>query len=76
MSTVRHPAERAWSAQRRALAPTLEDVLPKMIAGCEGKRPSGTLPRLRIVHRLDKEGRNCLKSLRAPVAQVDRAQDS
>src|SRR5438105_1718861 len=28
MSTVRHPAERAWDERRKALSPTLEDVVP------------------------------------------------
>jgi 23S rRNA pseudouridine1911/1915/1917 synthase len=51
-ATVRHPAERAWSEKRKALEPTLEDIVPKLIAG-RGRK--GTLPRLRVVHRLDKE---------------------
>jgi 23S rRNA pseudouridine1911/1915/1917 synthase len=55
MNTVRHPAERAWPARRKALNPTLEDVLPMLIARQE-KRPSKQrVPRLRVVHRLDKE---------------------
>lgn len=45
MNTVRHPAEREWSEQRRALAPTLQDVVAKLTGG----KP------LRVVHRLDKE---------------------
>jgi 23S rRNA pseudouridine1911/1915/1917 synthase len=55
LSTVRHPAERAWTARRKALHPTLEDLLPPLIAAREGKRRKGPLPRLRVVHRLDKE---------------------
>jgi 23S rRNA pseudouridine1911/1915/1917 synthase len=54
MSTVRHPAERAWPEKRKALSPTLEDLLPGLIAQQEG-RAKGSLPRLRVVHRLDKE---------------------
>src|SRR6201987_2994974 len=30
ISTVRHPAERAWDERRKALSPTLEDVVPKL----------------------------------------------
>jgi len=45
MNTVRHPAEREWPEQRRALSPTLQDVVAKMTGG----KP------LRVVHRLDKE---------------------
>src|SRR5262245_28921715 len=55
MSTVRHPAERAWTQRRKALSPTLEDVVPKLIAQREGRVRKGPLPRLRVVHRLDKE---------------------
>jgi 23S rRNA pseudouridine1911/1915/1917 synthase len=53
MSTVRHPAERAWDERRKALSPTLEDVVPAIIARAEGRSRQG--PRLRVVHRLDKE---------------------
>ncbi|HTU90730.1 MAG TPA: RluA family pseudouridine synthase [Gemmataceae bacterium] len=55
ISTVRHPAERAWTKRRKALSPTLEDLAPKLIAQREGRVRKGPLPRLRIVHRLDKE---------------------
>jgi 23S rRNA pseudouridine1911/1915/1917 synthase len=55
LSTVRHPTERAWPARRKALHPTLEDILPPLIAAREGKKHKGPLPRLRAVHRLDKE---------------------
>jgi 23S rRNA pseudouridine1911/1915/1917 synthase len=53
--TVRHPAEREWNERRRALAPTLDDLVGKLIARREGRIRKGPLPRLRIVHRLDKE---------------------
>jgi 23S rRNA pseudouridine1911/1915/1917 synthase len=46
MNTVRHPAEREWAEGRKKLSPTLEDIVPEVI---------GRGPRLRIVHRLDKE---------------------
>jgi 23S rRNA pseudouridine1911/1915/1917 synthase len=55
ISTVRHPSERAWNARRKALSPTLEDLVPPLIVREEGRRQKGTLPRLRIVQRLDKE---------------------
>ncbi|HEY7329942.1 MAG TPA: RluA family pseudouridine synthase [Gemmataceae bacterium] len=54
ISTVRHPAERDWTDRRKALSPTLEDLVPKLIAKREGRFRKGPLPRLRIVHRLDK----------------------
>src|SRR5579875_1854308 len=55
ISTVRHPAERLWTERRKMLSPTLEDLVPKLIARREGHRCKGPLPRLRIVHRLDKD---------------------
>ncbi len=55
ISTVRHPAERAWTERRKALSPTLEDLVPKLIRQREGRIHKGPLPRLRVVHRLDKE---------------------
>jgi 23S rRNA pseudouridine1911/1915/1917 synthase len=55
MSTVRHPAEREWTERRKALSPTLEDLVPPLIARREGRHGKGPPPRLRVVHRLDKE---------------------
>jgi 23S rRNA pseudouridine1911/1915/1917 synthase len=53
LSTVRHPLERDWTERRKALAPTLEDLTPPIIARQEGRHAKG--PRLRVVHRLDKD---------------------
>jgi 23S rRNA pseudouridine1911/1915/1917 synthase len=55
IATVRHPLERGWPAQRKALAPTLEEIVPALIAQDEGRIAKGPLPRLRVVHRIDKE---------------------
>ncbi len=55
INTVRHPAERAWTARRRALSPTLEDLVPRLIQRQEGRSQKGPPPRLRVVQRLDKE---------------------
>jgi len=51
--TVRHPAEYEWSPRRRALAPTLDDLVLAQIGKRSPQPKKG--PRLRIVHRLDKE---------------------
>jgi 23S rRNA pseudouridine1911/1915/1917 synthase len=53
--TVRHPSERDWTERRKALSPTLEDLVPPLIAAREGRSRKGPLPRLRVVQRLDKE---------------------
>lgn len=54
VNTVRHPAERDWAERRRRLDPTLEDLTQFAVAR-RLNRSSHALPRLRIVHRLDKE---------------------
>jgi 23S rRNA pseudouridine1911/1915/1917 synthase len=69
LSTVRHPTERAWPAQRKALHPTLQDLVPSLIAAREGKRRKGPLPRLRIVHRIDKETSGLVVFARTPAAE-------
>jgi 23S rRNA pseudouridine1911/1915/1917 synthase len=55
INTVRHPAERAWNERRKALSPTLEDLVPRLIVKKEGHAHKGPPPRLRVVQRLDKE---------------------
>jgi 23S rRNA pseudouridine1911/1915/1917 synthase len=65
MNTVRHPAEREWSIERRMKSPTLEDVLPPLIEAREGKKPR----RLRVVHRIDKETSGLVVFARTPLAE-------
>jgi 23S rRNA pseudouridine1911/1915/1917 synthase len=69
VATVRHPAERAWTARRKALHPTLEDLIPGLIARKEGRRQKGPLPRLRAVHRLDKDTSGLVVFARTVVAE-------
>jgi 23S rRNA pseudouridine1911/1915/1917 synthase len=68
VNTVRHPAELEWSDQRRAADPTLEDLTQWAIAK-ELDRPARELPRLRIVHRLDRETSGLLVFARSPLAE-------
>src|SRR5262249_54983114 len=68
VSTVRHPSERDWNAQRKALSPTLEDLVPPLIARTEGRLRMGPLPRLRVVQRLDKETSGLVVFARSVVA--------
>jgi 23S rRNA pseudouridine1911/1915/1917 synthase len=68
INTVRHPAELEWSDQRRELDPTLEDLTQWAIAK-QLERPARELPRLRIVHRLDKETSGLLVFARSPLAE-------
>ncbi len=56
ISTVRHPAERLWKENRRALVPCLDEIVQAQLRqespSAKGKGQGG---RLRIVHRIDKE---------------------
>ncbi len=69
VSTVRHPSERDWDARRKALSPTLEDLIPPLIARVEGRLRKGPLPRLRIVQRLDKETSGLVVFARSVLAE-------
>jgi 23S rRNA pseudouridine1911/1915/1917 synthase len=55
ISTVRHPAERAWLEERRLLTPTLDDLVMRQIGMRLPTKKHETRPRLRVVQRLDKE---------------------
>ena len=68
VNTVRHPAELEWSDQRRELDPTLEDLTQWSIAKQLDRSPR-ELPRLRIVHRLDKETSGLLVFARSVLAE-------
>jgi 23S rRNA pseudouridine1911/1915/1917 synthase len=74
VSTVRHPSERAWNARRKALHPTLEDLIPGLIARNEGRRQKGPLPRLRVVQRLDKDTSGLVVFARTVAAERDLGQ--
>ncbi|HEV3203009.1 MAG TPA: RluA family pseudouridine synthase [Gemmataceae bacterium] len=69
MATVRHPLERQWSQKRKSLYATLEDVVPGLIIRTEGKSKKGIAPRLRVVHRLDKETSGLVVFARTPTAE-------
>jgi 23S rRNA pseudouridine1911/1915/1917 synthase len=69
INTVRHPAERDWNSRRKELSPTLEEIVPGLIARQEGRTHKGTLPRLRIVQRLDKETSGLVVFARSIVAE-------
>ena len=68
VNTVRHPAELEWSEQRRELDPTLEDLTQWAVAH-QLSRPARDLPRLRIVHRLDKETSGLVVFARSVLAE-------
>jgi 23S rRNA pseudouridine1911/1915/1917 synthase len=55
ISTVRHPAELAEAEKMTELPPTLQELVPPIIARREGRPRKGPLPQLRVVQRLDKD---------------------
>jgi 23S rRNA pseudouridine1911/1915/1917 synthase len=75
ISTVRHPSEVHWPAERKALSPTLQDIVPRLIAARSAAAPSqrhrGPLPRLRIVHRIDKETSGLVVFARTATAEAN-----
>lgn len=71
MASVRHPLERDWPAERKALEPTLDETVPRLLAQREGKSRKGPAPRLRIVHRLDKATSGLLVFARSVLAEQE-----
>jgi 23S rRNA pseudouridine1911/1915/1917 synthase len=70
VSTVRHPLERDWPSERKALSPTLEDLVPRLVAKQEGGHVRARATRrLRVVHRLDKDTSGLMVFARTAVAQ-------
>ncbi len=73
VNTVRHPAELEWSEERRRLDPTLEDLTQWAVAHRLQRDPK-QLPRLRIVHRLDKETSGLVVFARSALAERELGQ--
>jgi 23S rRNA pseudouridine1911/1915/1917 synthase len=67
LTTMRHPDEAAefGARGRRFLPPTLADLLPELLAG----RVPGRRPRVRAVHRLDKETSGLVVFALTPAAE-------
>jgi 23S rRNA pseudouridine1911/1915/1917 synthase len=59
LTSTRHSEELSWPARRRQFQPTLDEMLPQVIARREGRRSKkagrGVPPPVRPVHRLDRE---------------------
>jgi 23S rRNA pseudouridine1911/1915/1917 synthase len=68
LRTVPHAAERDWSRRRKALNPALVDLVAARIAAA-GKQPRKASPRLRVVHRLDKDTSGLLVFARTAEAE-------
>ena len=68
INSVRHPAELEWPEKHKALDPTLQDLAQWAIAS-RMNRKAATLPRLRIVQRLDRETSGLLVFARSALAE-------
>jgi 23S rRNA pseudouridine1911/1915/1917 synthase len=56
ITSNRHREERGWTKRRRQIQPTLDELLPHIIARIEGRRNHrGVLVPVRAVHRLDRD---------------------
>jgi 23S rRNA pseudouridine1911/1915/1917 synthase len=70
VTTNRHPSEREWPSRRKQLQPTLDEMLPQIVAKLEQSRkpankagrakhrsdaPGSTRRKVRPVHRLDRD---------------------
>jgi 23S rRNA pseudouridine1911/1915/1917 synthase len=59
LTSTRHSEELSWPARRRQFQPTLDEMLPQVIARREGRRTKksgrGVPPPVRPVHRLDRD---------------------
>lgn len=70
INSVRHPSELLWPDKHKELDPTLQDLTHWAVAE-RLNRPLKTVPKLRIVHRLDRETSGLLVFVRSANAERD-----
>ena len=71
MMTLRHAAERSWSASKKRRQPALDDLLPELVAQSESSHAPGQGgPRgVYSVHRIDRDTSGLLVFARSPESQ-------
>ena len=69
ITSTRHKEEKNWPKRRKQLQPTLDEMLPAVIARQEGRRAKSKLPIVRAVHRLDRDTSGLMVFVRTPAAQ-------
>jgi 23S rRNA pseudouridine1911/1915/1917 synthase len=69
ITSTRHKEEKNWPKRRKQIQPTLDEILPAVIARQEGRRAKNKLPPVRAVHRLDRDTSGVMVFARTPVAQ-------
>jgi 23S rRNA pseudouridine1911/1915/1917 synthase len=70
ITSTRHKEEKNWPARRKQLQPTLDEMLPAVIAKQEGRRAKSKLPPVRAVHRLDRDTSGLMVFARSQQAQM------
>ncbi len=74
VTSNRHREERHWPKRRKQIQPTLDEMLPHIIAKIEGRRHKGVPPPVRAVHRLDRETSGLMVFARTHAAERILAQ--
>ncbi len=71
MTTMRHSEELEWPERRKDRQPTLDEVLPRLLAKQRSGHTTGRgkFPRVRAVHRLDRDTSGLLVFARSPDAE-------
>jgi 23S rRNA pseudouridine1911/1915/1917 synthase len=93
VTTLRHSEERSWPARRKQLQPTLDELLPRVLAkhlgwrldtnprrqrgrshpsarGHRSRETAPRLPRVRAVHRLDRDTSGLMVFARTPSTET------
>jgi 23S rRNA pseudouridine1911/1915/1917 synthase len=68
MITLRHRVERSWSSEKKSRQPSLDDVLPELLAARE-HRAGHSVGRIFSVHRIDRETSGLLAFARNAAAR-------
>jgi 23S rRNA pseudouridine1911/1915/1917 synthase len=74
VTSTRHSEEQNWSPRRRQVQPTLDEMLPAIIAKREPRRGKGKPPPVRAVHRLDRDTSGLIVFARTHSAEIHLAQ--
>lgn len=74
VTSTRHSEEAHWPARRKQIQPTLDEMLPAIIARREKQRGKGKIRSVRAVHRLDRETSGVMVFARTPAAEKHLAQ--
>jgi len=69
VTSTRHKEEKNWPTRRKQLQPTLDEMLPALIAKQEGRRGKKRPPPVRAVHRLDRDTSGLMVFARTEDAQ-------